>query len=123
MSEEGVIEFPGGWPASAGRPEAGDGMQSWLERRDRGGDDPGPIGLGLGQVARNVFRPFGLSVAVEVEVELAVDDLPVARVAVELLAERHAISAEAAIGRQVFAGIGFERVEMRLADEALGAAG
>src|SRR4029078_751598 len=108
MSEERDIEFPGGWPAAAGRSEAGDGLQSWLERRDRGGDDPAPIGLGLGQVARNVLRPFGLNVAVEVEGELGVDDLPVARVAVELLAERHAISAEAAIGRQVFARIGFE---------------
>src|SRR4029079_13123554 len=122
MSEEGVIEFPGGWPASARESEADDCMQSRLERRDRGSEDSAPIGLGLGQVARNVLRPFRLN-AVEVEVELAVDDLPVARIAVELLAERHAISAEAAIGRRVSAGVGFERVEMRLFHEAVGAAG
>ncbi len=41
-----------------------------------GGVDLRPVAFGLGDVGRDVFRPFRLNVAVEVQVELAVDDLP-----------------------------------------------
>ena len=82
--------------------------------------DAAQVGVGLGDIAGDVLRPFGLDVAVEVQIQPAVDDLPIARIPVELLAERRAIGAKAAKSWLVFGGVGLERIEMRLAHEAVG---
>lgn len=56
---------------------------------------------------------------VEVEVELAVDDLPEVWIAIELGADRNAVSAVAAVGRFILGGIGLEGVEVGFAGEAI----
>src|ERR1700720_2378437 len=86
---------------------------SQLHRSDAAG--AAPIGIGLGDVAGDVLSPRRSNVRVQIEVERSVDDLPDARVAVELLSERRAVRAEAPIGRQIFVGIRLEGIEVRLA--------
>ncbi len=74
----------------------------------------------LGDVARNVFKPGLLNVLVEVQIQLAVDDLQQPRVTIELGADRDAKGAEASVRRHVFVRIGFERLRVLSISKAVG---
>ena len=109
MSEEGVIDDP---VAGFGRGRSRR-LHAALERREDGRN-----GLGLGEVAEcpSTIRP---ECRREIEVELAVDDLPVGGSPSNFLPS----AAKARSRHRSYLAGSLERVEMRLAHEAVGAAG
>src|SRR5258706_9244149 len=78
-----------------------------------------PVRVGLADVSGDILPPFLRDFAGDVQVQLPVYDLPIARIAVELSADRHAVGAVASISRLVRRGMRLELVEVRLRGEAI----